>query len=181
MSPARHSLAHPLAHDRAAPCPFASPRRPSRRVGLAGSGTRRQGAQGPLHPPVAPVGGRASELAFLGAYARGGRVLQVTTLEDHGRPGSLRWAVGQKGPRVVEFTVAGAISLRSNLTIEEPYLTLDGSTGPAGASRFATPAFAFSVRTTSSCATCGSAPVTNRNLETARGKAGPRRSSPATP
>lgn len=91
-------------------------------------------------PPAEPVGGRASELAFpgaegFGAYARGGRggrVLQVTTLEDNGRPGSLRWAVGQKGPRVVEFTVAGAISLRSNLAIEEPYLTLDGSTAPGG-------------------------------------------------
>lgn len=59
-------------------------------------------------------------------------MLQVSTLEDHGRPGSLRWALGQKGPRVVEFTVAGAISLRSNLTIEEPYLTLDGSTAPGG-------------------------------------------------
>ncbi len=91
-------------------------------------------------PPAEPVGGRASELAFpgaegFGAYARGGRggrVLQVTTLEDHGRPGSLRWAVSQRGPRLVEFTVAGALSLRSNLTIEEPYLTLDGSTAPGG-------------------------------------------------
>jgi hypothetical protein len=91
-------------------------------------------------PPAEPVGGRANEPAFpgaegFGAYARGGRggrVLQVTTLEDHGRPGSLRWAVNQQGPRIVEFTVAGAISLRGNLNIEEPFLTLDGSTAPGG-------------------------------------------------
>lgn len=89
-------------------------------------------------PPAEPVGGRASEPAFpgaegFGAFARGGRggrVLQVTTLEDHGRPGSLRWAIAQPGPRVIEFAVEGAIALRGNLTIEKPYLTLDGSTAP---------------------------------------------------
>lgn len=78
------------------------------------------------------------ELAFpgaegFGAYARGGRggpLLRVTTLEDHGKPGSLRWAVSQRGPRRVEFAVEGILSLNSPLTVEEPYLTLDGSTAP---------------------------------------------------
>lgn len=61
---------------------------------------------------------------------KGGKVLKVTTLEDSGDPGSLRWAVKQPYPRIVQFAVEGIIDLNTNLIIEEPFLTLDGSTAP---------------------------------------------------
>jgi len=70
-----------------------------------------------------------------GARARGGaggRELVVTTREDTGREGSLRWAVEQRGPRVVRFQVGGLFELESNLRVTEPFLTLDGSAAPDG-------------------------------------------------
>jgi hypothetical protein len=70
-----------------------------------------------------------------GAYARGGaggRTLFVTTRNDTGREGSLRWALAQKGPRIVLFKVGGIFELDSNLKVKEPFLTLDGSTAPDG-------------------------------------------------
>src|SRR5262249_13631705 len=70
-----------------------------------------------------------------GAYARGGaggRTLFVTTRDDTGREGSLRWALMQKGPRIVLFKVGGVFELDSNLKVKEPFLTLDGSTAPDG-------------------------------------------------
>lgn len=63
----------------------------------------------------------------------GGRVLLVTRLDDDpGRPqkGSLRWALGQKGPRIVRFSVGGDVMLRNRILVREPFLTLDGSTAP---------------------------------------------------
>ena len=99
------------------------------------------GAKAPKPPPASANPGAASpshELAFpgaegFGAFAqggRGGRVLRVTTLEDNHQPGSLRWAIAQAGPRIIEFAVEGAISLKDSLTINQPFLTLDGSTAP---------------------------------------------------
>lgn len=71
-----------------------------------------------------------------GAVARGGTggaVLRVNTLADDPRdprPGSLRWAVAQPGPRIVRFDVAGNIRLKAPLIVSEPFLTLDGSDAP---------------------------------------------------
>jgi len=45
-------------------------------------------------------------------------------------PGSLREAVEASGPRIVVFAVSGAIELKSQLKIRNPYLTITGNTAP---------------------------------------------------
>jgi len=88
--------------------------------------------------PVAPTRPEPGMLAFPGALGwaartpggRGGRILKVTTLANDG-PGSLRAALLAKGPRIVVFEVGGVIDLeRSEIRIEEPYLTVAGQTAP---------------------------------------------------
>lgn len=67
-----------------------------------------------------------------GAAARGGEgggVIRVTSLADDGK-GSLRAALAQRGPRVIEFGVEGEIVLKSRLLIREGSVTLDASTAP---------------------------------------------------
>lgn len=64
----------------------------------------------------------------------GGRVIHVTRLDDHAKSppvGSFRWAVMQKGPRIVKFAIAGNIELRDRIVIREPRITIDGSDAPA--------------------------------------------------
>jgi hypothetical protein len=62
---------------------------------------------------------------------RGGRIIRVTNLNADG-PGSFKWAVEQKGPRIVVFEVSGAIDLNlGTITIREPYLTIAGQTAPS--------------------------------------------------
>ncbi|MEO6436682.1 MAG: T9SS C-terminal target domain-containing protein [Tepidisphaeraceae bacterium] len=80
---------------------------------------------------------RVRRLAFPGAEGygrfarggRGGRVIEVTTLDDSG-PGSLRDAVEADGPRTVIFRVGGTITLKSKLVIKNPCITLAGQTAP---------------------------------------------------
>jgi pectate lyase len=62
---------------------------------------------------------------------RGGRVLEVTTLADSG-PGSLRAAIEAAGSRTVVFRLGGTITLRSALSIKEPYITIAGQSAPGG-------------------------------------------------
>lgn len=63
---------------------------------------------------------------------RGGRVLKVTSLADDGSEGTLRWALEQKGPRMILFEVSGTIELKEMLHVREGNFTLAGESAPAG-------------------------------------------------
>lgn len=62
---------------------------------------------------------------------RGGRVIQVTNLNDSG-PGSLRAALEASGPRIVVLRVSGTITLKRAILLSTPYLTVAGQTSPGG-------------------------------------------------
>lgn len=67
-----------------------------------------------------------------GAYTTGGRngkIIYVTNLEDSGE-GSLRWAINQKGPRIIMFKVSGNIRLKDRINISEDHVTIAGHTAP---------------------------------------------------
>ncbi len=86
---------------------------------------------------AAPVPIRAAEKlpAFPGAEGfgtdsvggRGGKVLKVTNLDSKG-PGSFRWALEQKYPRIIVFDVSGVIRLSGKFY--SPKLTIAGQTAP---------------------------------------------------
>lgn len=90
-----------------------------------------------LSPALALTASAADIPAFPGAEGfgattpggRGGKVLFVTNLNDSG-PGSLREACEAEGPRIVEFSVAGTIALKSPITVKNPYMTLAAQTAP---------------------------------------------------
>jgi hypothetical protein len=101
-------------------------------------------------PDAAPVKGevwrfRTRTLAFptaegYGRFARGGRggrVIEVTNLEDYDAgkgetviPGSLRAAIEAEGPRTVVFRVSGIIHLKQPCAVHNPYCTVAGQTAP---------------------------------------------------
>jgi pectate lyase len=62
---------------------------------------------------------------------RGGRVIQVTTLEDSG-PGSFRAACDAEGPRLVVFRVSGTIALKAPIVVRNPFITIAGQSAPGG-------------------------------------------------
>lgn len=80
----------------------------------------------PDRPPAFPGAEGFGKYAIGG---RSGRVIAVTNLNDSG-PGSFRAAVTAKGPRIVVFRVSGTIPLKSQVKIENPYLTIAGQTAP---------------------------------------------------
>lgn len=62
---------------------------------------------------------------------RGGRVIEVTNLNDSGE-GSLRSAMEASGPRICVFRVSGTITLKNAIRVSTPYLTVAGQTSPGG-------------------------------------------------
>ncbi len=86
---------------------------------------------------AAPLASASNLSAFPGAQGfgaetiggRGGRVIEVTNLNDNG-PGSLREAVETEGPRTVVFKISGTIPLEKSISVRNPYLTLAGQTAP---------------------------------------------------
>jgi hypothetical protein len=68
---------------------------------------------------------------------RGGRVIEVTNLEDYDLakgeaiiPGSFRAAVEAEGPRTIIFRVSGLIKLKRPCAVSKPYCTIAGQTAP---------------------------------------------------
>ena len=66
---------------------------------------------------------------------RGGRVIEVTHLEDYAEgqqaiPGSYRAAIEAEGPRTVVFRVSGLIQLKRECPIRNGYITIAGQTAP---------------------------------------------------
>src|SRR5262245_56649130 len=89
--------------------------------------------QVPPLPPRLPEGIPAFPGAWGGGMfttgGRGGKVIQVTNLNDSG-PGSLRAAIEESGPRIVVFRVAGIIQLERGLNINNPDITIAGQSAP---------------------------------------------------
>ncbi|HLO18817.1 MAG TPA: hypothetical protein VK206_28555 [Anaerolineales bacterium] len=91
----------------------------------------------PTSSSSGPVGG--SVVAFPGAEGfgaqsaggRGGKVIEVTNLNDSGT-GSLRACVAATGPRICVFRIGGTITTLSEIDVKNPYLTVAGQTAPGG-------------------------------------------------
>ncbi len=62
----------------------------------------------------------------------GGARYTVTRLDDDNKPGSLRYGIKQKHPRMIDFAVSGIIKLSKPLNIDNGYLTVNGQSSPNG-------------------------------------------------
>lgn len=83
------------------------------------------------------VGGQAQEKEDRSPTKGGGsgKVVWVTNREDSVKKppaGSLRWALQQKGVKVVKFRVNGDIRLKGRIILRHRGLTIDGTDAPGG-------------------------------------------------
>jgi pectate lyase len=82
-------------------------------------------------PPGAPAFPGAQGFGAHTIGGRGGRVIEVTNLNDAGA-GSLRAALEAPGARIVVFRTGGTIELSDEIEVRNPYLTVAGQTAPGG-------------------------------------------------
>lgn len=99
------------------------------------SGNANQDLDGSLVLPEVPGVEAFPGAEGYGRRARGGRggaIIPVTTLADHG-PGSLRACIEASGPRTCIFRVGGVIRFTTRRpVIRNSYLTIAGQTAPGG-------------------------------------------------
>jgi len=88
-------------------------------------------AQAPAGAPRVKAFPSAEGFGAEALGGRGGRVIEVTNLNDSGE-GSLRAAMEASGPRICVFRVSGTITFESAIRVESPYLTVAGQTSPGG-------------------------------------------------
>lgn len=84
-------------------------------------------------PPLAFEGAQGFGRYSVGG--RGGQLYVVSSLADNPanpQPGSLRYAVKQRGARQITFSVSGVIKLKKTLEIKHDFITIDGQTSPYG-------------------------------------------------
>lgn len=93
---------------------------------LAACGT----LSGRLHA-VVPAFPGAEGFGAISVGGRGGRVIEVTNLNDAG-PGSFRTAIEAEGPRIVVFRTGGTIELMTEVVLAQPFITIAGQTAPGG-------------------------------------------------
>lgn len=100
-------------------------------VGLIGNASLNSTSHVFAATPIVPAFPGAEGFGAMSVGGRGGRVIEVTNLNDSG-PGSLRAAIDASGPRIVIFQTGGTIVLMSGLKITNPYITIAGQTAPGG-------------------------------------------------
>lgn len=76
--------------------------------------------------PVFPGAQGFGSHTIAGRY---GQIIHVTNLNADG-PGSLKEALQTTGPRHVIFDISGVITIKDNILISEPFLTVSGQTSP---------------------------------------------------